>query len=338
MPPRLHDTVDDHAAAAAPRTTVGTTAAEALPMRERDALPTFLETRDEAFVARFLATVRPWLRRFFDPDVRGLENVPDGAALLVANHNAGVLMPDVWILGDALFGHMGSRGLPYALAHDVLFDIDGLRQALEKLGGVRASPKSAHALFAAGHKALVYPGGDREVMRPYRDRHRVVFGPRRGYVKMAIREGVPVVPVVTAGAHEAFMVLDDGGSVASRLGLPKWARINVLPTVLSFPWGLTFGFPPPYVPVPTRIVMDVLPPIHFERSGEEAAVDDAYVERCHDRVVHAMQARLDEIVKTEEIGVRARLKRRWANAEPVGRFLEDLADAIVLRSPFAAAK
>ncbi len=322
MTPRLHDT--DLARPVA-RTRVGD-----------DAPPTFVETRDEAFVARFLAHVRPWLQRFFDPEVRGLEHLPDGAALIVANHNAGVLMPDVFILGDAIFRRAGARAVPYGLAHDVLFDLPHLRQALEKLGGVRASPSSAHALFTAGHKALVYPGGDREVMRPYRDRHRIVFGTRRGYVKMAIREGVPVVPVVTAGAHEAFLVLDDGGKVAERFGLPRWARINVLPTVLSLPWGLTFGFPPPYVPVPTRIVMDVLPPIVFERRGEEASTDDAYVERCHARVVEAMQDRLDEIVRKEEVGVRARLRRRWARAEPVGRFLEDLAAGIMERSPFVA--
>ncbi|MBX7197181.1 MAG: acyltransferase family protein [Sandaracinaceae bacterium] len=329
MPPRLQDhEQDDRREPTSAR----------LPSRRarasEGAPPTFVETRDEAFVARFLAHMRPWLQRFFDPDVRGLEHLPDGAALIVANHNAGVLMPDVFILGDAIFRRAGARAVPYGLAHDVLFDLPHVRGALEKLGGVRASPASAHALFTAGHKALVYPGGDREVMRPYRDRHRIVFGTRRGYVKMAIREGVPVVPVVTAGAHEAFMVLDDGGKLASRFGLPRWARINVLPTVLSLPWGLTFGFPPPYVPVPTRIVMDVLPPIAFDRRGQEAAADDAYVERCHERIVLAMQARLDEIVRTEEVGVRARLRRRWAKAEPVGRFLEDLAEGIMERSPF----
>lgn len=327
MPPRAQETPTE-----SPRALP--TAAHAA---HADDPSTFVELRDEAFVARVLDAMRPWLQRFFDPHVRGLENMPDGAALVVANHNAGVLMPDVFILGDALFRRSGSRSLPYALGHDVLFEIDGLREVLEKLGGVRASPKSAHALFGAGHKVLVYPGGDREVMRPYRHRHRIVFGPRRGYVKMAIREGVPIAPVVTAGAHEAFMVLDDGGKVAERLGLPRWLRVNVAPTVLSFPWGLTFGFPPPYVPVPTRIVMDVLPPIAFERRGEEAACDDAYVERCHQRVVTAMQARLDEIVQTEEIGVRARLKRRWPGAEPVGRFLEDLAESIMERSPFVHA-
>ncbi len=302
---------------------------------DRTAVSTFVETRDEAFVATFLAQLRPWLERFFEPHVRGLDRLPEGAALMVANHNAGVLMPDVFILGDAILRELGCRSIPYGLGHDALFKVRAIREPLEKLGGVRASPASAHALFATGHKALAYPGGDREVMRPYRHRHRIVFGPRRGYVKMALREGVPIVPVVTAGAHEAFMVLDDGGRIAEFFGLPSWARINVLPTVLSFPWGLTFGFPPPYIPVPTRIVMEILEPLHFERSGEEAACDDAYVERCHERVVAAMQTRLDHIVATEDVGVRARLRRRWASSEPLGKFIEDLAEHIVERSPFA---
>lgn len=298
------------------------------------ALPTFRETRDEAFVARFLERIRPWLRRFFDPEVRGLERMPDGAALIVANHNAGVLMPDVFILGDALFSGLGSRACPYALAHDLAFAWAPLREALEKLGAVRASPESAHLLFATGHKVLVYPGGDREVMRPYRHRHRIVFGPRRGYVRMALREGVPIVPVVTAGAHEAFMVLDDGGRIARALKADRWARVNVFPTVLSVPWGLTVGLPPPYLPVPTRIVQEILEPIRFDRRGEEASRDDAYVERCHEQVVSAMQAALDRIVANDDVGVRARLRRRWPAGESVGRFVEELADGIVARSPF----
>lgn len=322
MSPRVHDLTE--------------TAAAPLPHAEPSAVPTFRETRDEAFVARFLGGLRPWLQRFFEPNVRGLERVPEGAALMVANHNAGVLMPDVFILGDAIFRELGCRAVPYGLAHDALFAVRPLREAIERLGAVRASPESAHGLFATGHKALVYPGGDRESMRPYRDRHRIVFGPRRGYVKMALREGIPIVPVATAGAHEAFMVLDDGGKIARALGAHRWARVNVFPTVLSMPWGLTVGFPPPYVPVPTRIVMEILPPIYFERSGEEAAADDLYVERCHQQVVDAMQAALDRIVATEDVGVRARIRRRWAFAEPLGRIAEEIADHIVRAGPFVA--
>lgn len=294
----------------------------------------FVDRRDDELIHEVLDHLRPWLRRFFEPEVRGLARIPEGPAMLVANHNAGVLMPDVFILGDAIVEHAGASALPHILAHDVLFDVRGVGNALTRLGAVRASPTSAHELFEAGQKVLVYPGGDREVMRPYRDRHRIVFGPHRGYVRMALREGVPIVPVVTAGAHEAFMVLDDGGRLATLLGLPRWLRVNVLPTVLSLPWGITFGFPPPYLPVPTRIVIDVLPPITFERHGEAAAVDEAYVDRCHQEVVGAMQARLDRIVRTDDVGVCARIRRRWPSAEPVGRLLEGLADGILARSPF----
>lgn len=294
----------------------------------------FVDRREEAFVERFLDALRPWLVRFFDPEVRGLERYPAGPALLVANHSAGLLMPDVFVLADALARRYGVGALPYALAHDVLFSFRTIRAPLEQLGAVRASPSSARALFASGRKVLVYPGGDRDALRPYRDRHRIVFGDRRGYVRMALREGVPIVPVVVAGAHEVFMVLDDGARLAARLGLPRRLRVNVVPTVLSLPWGLTVGFPPPYLPVPTRIVAEILEPVAFAHVGEDAAQDDDYVEACHCRVVAAMQARLDRIVAADEVGVRARFRRAWPDADAVGRILEAIAAEIDARSPF----
>lgn len=288
----------------------------------------FVDRRDPTTVDNVLHTLRPWLRRFFEPHVRGIENVPEGAALIVANHNAGLLMPDVFILGDAILHLRGEAHLPYALVHDVLLRIPPLRIVLEKLGAVRAHASGADSVFSAGKKVLVFPGGDLESMRAYRDRHRIVFGPRRGYIRLAIRHGVPVAPVVTAGAHEAFMVIDDGARIASFLQLPKWLRVNVCPTVLSFPWGLTFGFPPPFIPVPTRIVMEFLEPIHFARSGDEAAADAAYVEACHEEVVAAMQSAMTRIAATDDVGVRARIRRRWAFAEPIGAWAERTADRI----------
>ena len=293
------------------------------------ASPSFVDQRDSGTVDRVLHTLRPWLKRFFEPHVRGLENLPEGAALLVANHNAGVLMPDVFILADAILHQRGAAHLPYALVHDVLLQIPPLRTLLEKLGAVRAHATGAEGVFSAGKKVLVFPGGDLESMRAYRDRHRIVFGPRRGYIRLAIRQGVPVAPIVTVGAHEAFMVIDDGARIASFLRLPKWLRVNVCPTVLSFPWGLTFGFPPPFVPVPTRIVMEFLEPIHFELSGALAAEDEAYVETCHQQVVQAMQSAMTRIAAVDDVGVRARIRRRWAFAEPVGAWAEKTADHIM---------
>jgi len=125
------------------------------------------------------------------------------------------------------------------------------------------------------------------------------------------------------------MVIDDGARIASFLHLPQWLRVNVCPTVLSFPWGLTFGFPPPFVPVPTRIVMEFLEPIHFTRTGEEAALDAAYVEACHAEVMQAMQSALTRLAARKDVGVRARIRRRWAFAEPVGVWAERTADRIM---------
>ena len=125
------------------------------------------------------------------------------------------------------------------------------------------------------------------------------------------------------------MVIDDGARIASFLQLPQWLRVNVCPTVLSFPWGLTFGFPPPFIPVPTRIVMEFLPPIEFEFTGEEAAADEDYVDACHDEVVQAMQLAMSRIAANDDVGVRARVRRRWAFAEPVGAWAERTADRIM---------
>ena len=153
-------------------------------------------------------------------------------------------------------------------------------------GGVRdggqrpAGHDHALSLFAAGHQVLVYPGGDVEAMRPFRDRDRLRFAGRRGYIRLALRAGVPIVPLVAAGAHATFIVLSDLPWLARALGVDRRFRLTVFPLALSVPWGLTLGPLPPYLPWPSRILIEALPAIHFPRTGEDAAADDAWVTAC----------------------------------------------------------
>ncbi|WP_236516618.1 1-acyl-sn-glycerol-3-phosphate acyltransferase [Sandaracinus amylolyticus] len=265
-----------------------------------------IDNRDRKAIERTLKVLEPVLERFFSPVIRGLDRVPSGPGLYVANHNGGVLFPDTYVLGAALYRHGGLEDLPYALAHDMAVRTPIANQILVPLGGVRASPANAHKLFEAGRKVLVYPGGDVEALRPFKDRDKIVFGERRGYLRLAIEEGVPLIPVVTAGAHAGLMVLDDGGRIARWLGIDRLLRVKVCPVVLSVPWGLTIGFPPPYVPVPTRMFMEVLEPIELDRAGPEAANDREYVERCHRRVVGTMQASLTRLARERAVDKRAR--------------------------------
>lgn len=246
------------------------------------------ELRDVRFMQRFADFFEPLFERWFDPEVRGLARIPDGAALYVANHSGGFLSPDTWIFGLAVWRERGLAHVPVALAHDVVQAAPIVGPFVRRFGSVPASSGGAHRAFERGEKVLVYPGGDIDAFRPSSQRDDVVFGKRRGYVRLALREGVPIVPVVAAGSHEGWWVVSDGRALAKRLGTHRLLRTDVLPLTLSLPWGLTFGAPP-YVPLPTRIVIEVLEPIAFERAGEEAASDREYVERCHERVHGAMQ-------------------------------------------------
>lgn len=275
----------------------------------------FVDQRNLETVDAFLDAIEKPLDTWFRPVVRGFDRIPEGSALVVANHNGGVVMPDLWMIATAFRRARGSEQLPYALGHDAALDAPVLGPALVALGGARASHRAANALFRAGKKVLVFPGGDLENLRPFSARDRIVFGGRMGYVRLAIRHGVPIAPIVTSGAHSGMVVLDDGRELASALGLNR-LRIHVLPTVLSVPWGLTIGFPPPYLPLPVRTYIEALAPISFARSGAEAASDEAYVEQCHAEVVRRMQAAL------ERLSAERRQARRAKIDEVIDRVLD----------------
>lgn len=254
-----------------------------------------IDQRDGAFIEHFAAIAGPLLERYFRPVVRGLERIPAGPGLYVGNHNACMLTPDTFVFGLALLRERGLADVPFGLGHTFAIGLPGLRQLLTPLGAVPASHANAAGLFAAGHKALVYPGSDYDAMRSYKDRNRVMFGPRRGYLRLALRHGVPIIPVVAAGAHETLLILDNGQRLAKLLRADRWLRVKAWPLALSVPYGLTLGPVPPHLPLPTRIFIEVLEPIVFERSGDEAAADAQYIEDCHRRVLEPMQAALTRL-------------------------------------------
>ena len=275
-----------------------------------------LDNRDPAVIERFADIAGPILWKWFRPRVRGLENIPEGGALYVCNHSGGFMTPDTWILAIALVRARGVDDVPYALAHQVVMEVPLTNRMLPAMGAIAANPENAHRVFAAGRKVLVYPGGDLDAFRPSRHRGRIVFGPRRGYIRLALNEGVPIIPVVSAGSHDVWWVVSDGRWL-SRLLRTHWLfRTDVLPITVSVPWGLTVGAPP-FLPLPVRVFIDVLEPIYFDRSGTEAANDVTYVEACHQRVLRTMQEALDRLMEER------RLDRRRPLREAVRSFRRD---------------
>ncbi len=109
------------------------------------------------------------LARYHRLDVRGLENVPEGPAVLVANHNGGLNPVDGLFLVH-YYRQRGYHDPVYILAHDILFKHPRVAKVLRSVGIVPANRAMAHRVLEAGHKLLVFPGGDLETLRPYRDR------------------------------------------------------------------------------------------------------------------------------------------------------------------------
>lgn len=242
--------------------------------------------------ARYVAEHAPWLdrlfRTYFRAEVDGFEHLPEGPFVAVGTHGGATLVLDtlVWMAAYAReHARTGSRTRAplVTLAHDQMFDgyPERLARALSRLGAVRARPEVAREALAKGYAVQVYPGGDYDACRPFRDRDRIVFAGRRGYVDLARDAGVPIVPVVSHGAHRALVVLSDGAKIARFLRLKERARLEVFPLTLSVPWGIFLGPLPGYVPLPVKIRVRVLPAVtsHLEPHVDRDQVDH-HVRAC----------------------------------------------------------
>jgi 1-acyl-sn-glycerol-3-phosphate acyltransferase len=243
---------------------------------------------------------------WYAPEIAGFQHFPDGPALVVGMHNGGNMSPDMFALMGAFWREYGSDYPSYGLAHDALFRIPGAGRLLSVMGGVPAAPGTAETLLGRGATVLVYPGGDVDAFKPYPERYQVKFGGRSGFVRLALRTGVPIVPVVSVGAHEGFRVLTDGRAIARAFGLKRLFRTEVWPIILSFPGLLTFGPFSSYLPVPTKLHVKLLPAIRFDH-GPDAADDRELVARLAEEVRQQMQRTVDQMRDLPH-GPRARLR------------------------------
>lgn len=233
---------------------------------------------DPAFTEQVARALGPVVKRWYRAEVRNIDNVPAaGGALVVSNHSGGMLTPDVLIFSPAFYRRFGYDRPVYTLGHYGLFlgPLDGW---LRRLGVIEASRENAATALHSGAVVLVFPGGDYDSYRPTFGANAVDFNGRTGYVRTAIEAGVPIVPTVSIGAQETQLFLTRGNWLARKLGLTK-ARMDILPVSFGFPFGLSVIFPP-NLPLPAKIVTEVLEPIDITaRFGDDPDVDevDAHV-------------------------------------------------------------
>ncbi|MEZ4319216.1 MAG: lysophospholipid acyltransferase family protein [Myxococcota bacterium] len=250
---------------------------------------------DLELVRSIAPTVDGWARTWFDLEVRGLENVPEGPALLVGNHNSGAMFLEAIGLGARWYLHSDDDSQAWhGLAHDNIIGLPVVGPLLHRVGAITAGHESAARAFSRGRKVVVFPGGNREAFRPWRDRYRVAFGDRRGFVKLALEHGVPIVPVVFVGGHSGLFIVSDNQRLAKVLRADRWLRSDTWPLMVALPWGVALA-PMFHLPLPVGCITRVLEPIPvdpwLDRRDDPAAWDEV-----HALVTQRMQAAMDALV------------------------------------------
>jgi len=258
-----------------------------------------LDERDPDFIRERLPLMWLLASVWFRGEVRGLGNIPDsGPVLLVGNHSGGNMTPDTIVFTLAFNTYFGVERTCYQLAHNLVLSMPALG-SLRKFGTVAASPENARKALRSGAALLVYPGGDYEVHRPSWQANRVDFNRRKGFIRLALQENVPIVPVVSIGGQETALFLTRGERLAHLFALDRLFRLKVLPISLALPWGLNIGDMLGHVPLPAKITVETLPPIDVRAEfGPDPNVDEVY-----DSVIRLMQDTLDALAAERRLPV-----------------------------------
>jgi 1-acyl-sn-glycerol-3-phosphate acyltransferase len=258
-----------------------------------------LDERDPDYIRERLPLMWLFASIWYRGEVRGLGNIPDsGPVLLVGNHSGGNMTPDTIVFTLAFNTYFGVERAFYQLAHNLVLSMPALAQ-LRKFGTVAASPANASKALGSGAALLVYPGGDYEVHRPTSQRNRVDFGGRKGFVRLALEQNVPIVPVVSIGGQETALFLSRGEGLARVFALDRLFRLKVLPISLALPWGLNVGDMLGHVPLPSKITIETLPAIDLhDEFGPDPDIDEVY-----DHLIRLMQDTLDALAAERRLPV-----------------------------------
>ena len=258
------------------------------------ARPSDLGARDEGFIRRVLPLLGMLYDTYFRCETEWEGEIPEGPFLAVGNHNGMTGIPDMFCHMVAFWRRYSPARLAYGLMHDVPFNVPAAGTWLNAAGAIAAHPENAQRALQRGAAVLVFPGGDVDACRPFSKRYSIEFGHRRGFIRTVIREQVPIVPLVSVGAHHSLYIFSDGQRIAELLRLPMLVRSNVAPLGVALPFGLIVGVPYPHIPPPVKIHTRFLRPIHLGLPPN-AADDPAEVERAFSRVVETMQGCMEEL-------------------------------------------
>ena len=235
---------------------------------------------DPEFTNAVLPLFRLLYRRYWRVETTGIEVVPrTGGALLVSNHS-GVLPFDGSMIEVAVHDH--TDRFARALIANWFGGLPMLSWFLRRTGQTLGHPDDSLRLLKRGELVLVFPEGVRGTGKPFSERYKLRRFGRGGFVQVALRSGVPIIPISVVGSEEIYPMIGDAGLVARLIGMPYF------PLTPTWPWLGPLGL----VPLPSKWRIHFHEMVRTDDVGAEAADDPAEVMRISDQVRDTIQAGL----------------------------------------------
>ena len=229
---------------------------------------------------------QPFYDRWFRVEWDGLEKIPsDGGALLVANH-AGAIPTDAPVIMHGIETEL--QRAVYGLADNMFRDLPFVGTLWSRAGGVPAHPDNAYRLLRdQGELTLVFPEGTKGTGKLMRDRYRLRRFGRGGYVEIAMRAGVPIVPIAVVGSEEAMPIVMKFPNAAKSLGIPY------LPLTLN----MLIGGPLGIIPLPAKFRVKVLDPIYFDVEPDQPRYSKSRIMDASEGIRERIQEALFEMLR-----------------------------------------
>jgi 1-acyl-sn-glycerol-3-phosphate acyltransferase len=178
----------------------------------------------------------------------------------------------------------------YGLAENLFRQIPFVGTLWSRAGGVPAHPDNAYRLLHDdGQLVLVFPEGTKATGKLVGDRYQLRRFGRGGFVEIAMRAGVPIVPMAIVGNEEAMPIIWKSARLAKVLGLPYFPI-----TANQFVYGPLLGY---LLPLPAKFRIRVLPPISFDVEPGLARYNRGMVMEQAENIRSLIQSEVDDLLR-----------------------------------------
>lgn len=231
----------------------------------------------------------PMYRSWHRVEWEGLDKIPTtGGALLVSNH-AGAIPADAPAIMHGIEEELGRP--VYGLADEMFKRMPVVGTLWSRVGGVLAHPDNAYRLLREQEQlALVFPEGTKGTGKTYGERYQLRRFGRGGFVQIAMRAGVPVVPMAVVGSEESMPILFKNNQLAKLLGVPY---VPITANMLALgPLGL--------LPFPAKIKIRVLDPVHFDAEPDQPRYSRSVIMDTSEQIRQRIQEALYDMLRQRE--------------------------------------